>query len=122
LIRLFLRFFGIKDFEQCKSCETLKQQLEFERAEKQQLINTLVEIVHPKPPIVEQPPQMLTQIPMGATTFTRRRAALEALERANAKILGEKRFVKEPDSQQTAKEIETLEKELGVEEQPEEVS
>lgn len=111
MIRLILRLLGIKDFEVCQSCETLKQQLAFVNEEKKQLTETLLAIVHPK--VMEAAPVELSPIVQTSALFSRRRAALEAKDRAEAKILQEKKHLGMPDD---IKSIEQLEKELGVEE------
>jgi len=113
LIRLFLRLFGIRDFEVCASCETLKQQLEFERAEKKQLTDTLLSIVHPK--VIEQPVVEMSPIIQSSGLFSRRRAALEERARQEAKILREDKHIGHPDIN-INKSTEALEKELGIEE------
>jgi hypothetical protein len=119
LIRLLLRLFGIKDFEVCQSCETLKQQLSYERSEKQRLTDTLLQIISPK--VVESIPVEINPIINTSGTFARRRAALEAKDRAEAQILREKKYIGIPDDHLTKSysndgSIENLEKELGVEE------
>ena len=110
MIRLLLRLIRIRDFEACASCETLKQQLVFERAEKKQLTDTLINILQPK--TVEAAPVELTNITPTAGTFARRRAALEERDRQQAQILKQSSNIGRPDE---LKNIESLEKELGVE-------
>lgn len=111
MIRLFLRLFGIRDFEQCKSCEILKQQLAFVNDEKRQLTETLLSIIKPK--VYEAPPVELNSVATTAGIFSRRRSALEARDRQEAQILTEAKHIGKPD---TLKEIESLEFELGIEE------
>jgi hypothetical protein len=110
--------FGIRDFEVCASCETLKQQLEFERAEKKQLTDTLLSIVHPK--VIEQPVVELNPVIQTSGLFSRRRAALEERGRQEAKIIKEAKHLGQPDALKNvanvAKDVENLEKELGIEE------
>ena len=121
MIRLLLRLFGIKDFDTCKSCETLKAQLAFVNDEKKQLTETLLKIVSPK--VVEAAPVELNQIQSSSALFSRRRAALEAKDRAEAQILRERKHVGLPDNIKDIKPIDTsveqLEQELGLEEQKE---
>lgn len=112
MIRLLLRLFGIKDFEVCQSCETLKQQLAFANAEKKELTETLLNILKPK--TVELPVQELQPIAASSAIFSRRRAALEAKDREDAMILKKSTNLGRPDDR--LKDIESLEKELGVEE------
>lgn len=111
MIRLLLRLFNIRDFEVCQSCETLKQQLEYERSEKKQLTETLLAIVHPK--VIEQPIVELSPIQQSAGTFARRRAVLEAKDREEARILNEAKYLGKPDDK--LKDINKLETELGIE-------
>lgn len=113
MIRLFLRLFGIRDYEVCQSCETLKEQLAYERAEKAKLTNTLLNIIQPKV-IPEQPVVEMNSLQQTSALFSRRRAALEASERESAKIVKSSTNLGKPDG---IKEIEKLEKELNVEEE-----
>jgi hypothetical protein len=118
MIRLLLRLFGIKDYEICQSCETLKQQLAYERSEKQQLTATLLSIVQPKV-IVEQPPVEMNPVVNTAGLFSRKRAALEVRDREEAKILNERKHLAVPDNLKQVKvsdNIADLEQELGIEE------
>ncbi len=111
MIRLFLRLFGIRDFEPCASCATLKQQLEYVTDQNKQLTETLLRIVSPKayetPPAVEINPVIQT-----SGLFSRRRAALEERDRQEARILAEKKHVATPDN--ILNSISKLEDELGV--------
>lgn len=104
-----------KPYETCKSCETLKEQLEFERSEKKQLTETLLNIIKPK--TYEAAPIELEPVAITGGTFARRRAALEARDRAEAQILKDKKFIGEPDRMVSSGTIEQLEKELGVQEE-----
>ncbi len=117
MVRLLLRLFNIKDFEVCQSCETLKQQLEFERDEKKRLTDTLLNILSPK--VVESPPVELNQIAQSSAIFSRRRAALEAKDREDARILKASKNLGKPDdsirSATPIRTVEQLEAELGVE-------
>lgn len=117
MIRLLLRLLGIDDFEICKSCETLKQQLEYERSEKKQLTETLLNIVSPK--TIESAPVILNPVAQSAGLFSRRRAALEEKDRQEARILAEAKHIGKPDDvlqvvNDDAKKIEALEDELGI--------
>lgn len=120
MIRLMLRLLRITDYEVCQSCQTLKNQLEFERAEKKELLDTLLTIVKPK--AYEAPAQELTPIVNSSALFSRRRAALEAQDREAAKILRNSTNLGKPDDAlhaidiQKAKDVTRLEHELGVEE------
>lgn len=117
MIRLLLHLLGKNGFEDCKSCETLKQQLEFAQAEKKELLDTLLKIV--KPTIVEAPVQTLAPAVQTVGLFTRRRAALEAADRESARVLRESQSLGRPDgvkvsSLSKANNIEELESELGI--------
>ena len=113
MIRLLLRLFNIRDYEVCQSCETLKQQLAFERDEKRQLTETLLRIVNPK---VYESAAPIELNPIVATSglFGRRRAAAEERDRQEAKILTEAKHLGKPDN---LKDINKLEDELGVSEE-----
>ena len=118
MLRLILRLLGIKDFEVCKSCETLKQQLEYERSEKKQLTDTLLAIVSPK--VIETAPVEVNQIIQSAGLFSRRRAILEQRDREEAKILKQANHLGKPDD--NLKKIDKLEQELGIQEEREKIS
>ena len=117
MLRLLLRLLGIKDFDTCKSCETLKDQLEFERSNNKELTETLISIIKPK--IVEAAPVEINPIPISGGSFARRRAAMEEKDRQEAKVLAEAKHIGKPDNLITVakgSELEALEKELGLEE------
>lgn len=107
MIRLLLRLLRITDFEVCASCETLKQQLAYERSEKQQLTDTLLNIIKPK--VYEAPAQELAPVMQTSALFSKRRAALEAKDREEARILRSSTNIGKPDDK-----IEKLESELGI--------
>lgn len=116
MIRVILRLLGIRDFEVCASCETLKQQLVFERDEKKRLTDILIDIVKPK--TVEAAPIEINQIQQTAALFSRRRAALEAKDREEARILRSSTNLGKPDDKlknNNIKTAEELEQELGIE-------
>lgn len=108
MIRLLLRLFGIKDYEVCQSCETLKQQLRFANEEKKELTDTLLNIIKPK--TYEAAPIELNPVSQQSALFSRRRAALEAKDREEARILKEGKHLARPD-------IDKLEKELDIKEE-----
>lgn len=118
----FLCFLFNKPYETCKSCETLKQQLEYERSDKKQLTETLLAIVHPKP--IEATPVEFNPVIQSSGIFNRRRSALEAADREQAKIIRESKNLGRPDIPSPRQTgiitdigVEGLEKELGVEEE-----
>ena len=117
-----------EDFETCKSCQTLKEQLEFERRVNENLVETLLKIVKPEPVVADRVnlPEN-TQILKGAQTFSRRRAALELKDRLAAQIEKSSNIIAKSDDEilkvtkhdnskmMKTKTIPELEKELGVE-------
>jgi hypothetical protein len=113
----FIAFLLGRDWEPCRSCENLKQQLEFERSEKRLLIDTLVGIVKPKE--VEAAPIEINQIQQSSALFSRRRAALEERDRQEAKIRAEKKFMGVPDNlrDEVINPVKILEDELGITEE-----
>ena len=56
----FITFLLGREYEECKSCVTLKEQLLFERDEKRRLTDVLLDIIKPK--TYEAPPVELNQI------------------------------------------------------------
>ncbi len=96
MLRLLLRLLGIRDFDTCKSCETLTKQLAFANEEKRQLTETLLNILQPK--VVESTPIEVAPLVNTGGIFSRRRAALEARDRADAQIVKEAKFVGKPDA------------------------
>lgn len=118
----FLSFLFNKPYEPCKSCETLKQQLEFERSEKKELLDTILRIVNPK--VVEAPAVEMTPVNVTTGSFTRRRAILEQKDREEARIKKQSPFLASEDKVTIAgntsitatSDIDKLEKELGIEE------
>ncbi len=113
MIRLLLRLLGIKDFEVCQSCETLKQQLAYLRDDNLRLTDTLLNIVKPKE--IEAPPVEINQIQSSSALFSRRRAALEERDRQQAAILKQSTNFGKPDDK--LKDITNLEHELGISEE-----
>lgn len=110
MIRLFLRLLKIRDFEPCKSCETLRTQLEIANSEKKELTKTLLGLLNPR--LVEQPPQELAPIIPRGMPWARRRVALEERDAAEAKA---KQSVFAAEVPRPDKEtVERLERELGV--------
>lgn len=97
MIRLLLRLFKITDFEPCASCETLKKQLEFERAERQKLLDTVLDISHPKSvpvPIQEDLKPVTTSVGLPS----RRRAILEERDRQEARTAQNSIHLAQPDT------------------------
>lgn len=84
MVRLILRLFGIRDFEVCASCETLKSQLAIANAERAELTSLILDIAKPKPVVPYEPTK---SIPSITGVFARRQAELEARDRAAAKAM-----------------------------------
>lgn len=120
MIRLLLFLIGKRDFESCKSCETLKLQLEIANAEKQELMNTILGIVKPK--TYEAPPVEVSPMKPKLAMFSRRRAILEAKDRDEARIIQQSKNIAAPDgvkreelrNPEAGKSVEALEAELGI--------
>lgn len=120
MIRLLMFLLG-KDYEPCKSCETLRLQLEASNLEKERLTNLLIDILQPK--IMQTPTQETKDLKPTATLFSRRRIELEAQDRIKAQALKSPLRAVPDDKIKEIKDKETLsppttqelEKELGVE-------
>jgi hypothetical protein len=119
MLRFLSHVFGW-NYEICKSCETLKQQLEYKTAENKELIDTLLSLVNPK--VIHQPAPVEVKPAVGMT-FSRQRAAREQADRQRSQIVKTSPFLAKPDELvQTAnrtepKTAEELERELGLEEE-----
>ncbi len=88
----------------CKSCDTLTEQLVYERERNQSLLNHIVALTA-KP--TESAAPVVPQIPVGKmTTWRTHRQFLEENDRETARLLR--------DSQRQSAEISKLEKELGI--------
>ena len=92
----FLSFLFNKPYETCKGCEILKQQLALANHEKKDLTDTLLSLIKPK--VYEQPPTELQPMQPKFTTFSKRRAALEAASREEARVLASSNLIGRPDS------------------------
>jgi len=114
MIRLLLRLFRIKDFEPNETISVLKEQLKIANEENHRLTDTLLNILQPK--AVEATPIELNQIASSSAIFSRRRAALEAKDREEARIIKSSTNLGKPDFVTDKITTEQLEKELNVEE------
>lgn len=94
MLRFISHLFKL-NYEVCQSCSTLKEQLEYERAEKAQLTQTLLNIINPK--AIEAAPVIMQPVQQTGGLFARRRAALEERDRQEARILREKKNLGIPD-------------------------
>lgn len=108
-IRLLSKIFNW-NFEPCKGCEVLKQQLDIANLEKRDLMETMLGLV--KPEIVSVTPTHVEVTPK-FSSFSRHRKALEERDREEAKILTRSVIMAKPDSE-TQKSIEALEEELKI--------
>lgn len=119
MIRLLLHVFKIKDYEPCRGCEVLRQQLLIANEEKKELTQTLLNLIKPK--VFEQPskeiPNLVTSMP--AMTFSRKRTELEKAEKERTRIVKTSPFLARPDEVMksgalgsASQAIEDLEREL----------
>lgn len=103
-----------RPYEECKSCEILKQQLEMVNQEKRDLLDTLLGVVNPK--VVDQPSVVLQPIAPKAMLWRQRRAMLEEQDRETAKKMRDDPLRGKSNSDvRVNEEISKLEEELGVE-------
>lgn len=124
MIRLLLRLLRIKDFEPCASCAVLKQELEYARHEKRELLNTLITLTKPNVVIPNEQPKVLTQVPLVAGTFSRRKSILEEQHKIRGEVIKNSTHLARPDfdSSETKQpvqhikpeSIDKIEKELGL--------
>lgn len=110
----FICFLLNKQYEPCKGCETLKSQLAIANEDRQRLTDTLVNILQPK--VVESAPIEINQLQQTSALFSRRRAALEAKDREDARILKQSTNIGKPDFVTDKITTERMEAELGIEE------
>jgi len=118
MIRFLMSLFG-KDYNPCRSCELLSEQLEYERAQNKEMLETLTSLLKPVP-IINQIQESRPLSPRGIT-FTKRRAELEKQDREKARIEKTSPYIAKPDNEvkkdepkTTTKTVEQLEMELGV--------
>jgi len=110
MLRFISRLFKI-DYDSCKSCETLRQQLDIMNEQNKELMKTMISIV--KPEIINPPVTITDPLAMkpAAASWARRRAFLEERDRNAAQASSR---AAKPDEIKLS--IEALETELGVEE------
>ena len=80
MIRLILYLLGKTDYENCKGCEVLKQQLAIANAEKKEAIDTVISIIKPK----SVTPVELNKTAPIAGVFSRRQNYMEDRDRKEA--------------------------------------
>lgn len=120
------------NFEPCKGCEVLKQQLELSNSQNKELTDTLLQLIRPR--VVEHPTVEVQSTQVVAGTWTRKKAMLEEQERVKARIARESPFIAKSDiirnhptksekaevtplgNNSTNESIDRLEKELNVSE------
>lgn len=109
-----------KEYEPCKGCEILKQQLEasrlmiqYETDRNTELTHSIMELIKPKVPEVSQ--AELHPIRTAAAPFSKRREHLEQMERERARVIKQSPHLGRPDA--SVDKVEQLESELGIEEE-----
>jgi len=118
MVRLLLRLMRITDFETCKSCETLKQQLDLANTEKKEMIDTLIQLTRPNVVVASGEIKELTNVQSARTTFSRRRENLEKSHRVEKNIRENSPFiakeVRASVKDITPSSIEDMESKLGL--------
>jgi hypothetical protein len=79
-----------EDLKVCLSCETLKAELASERFEKNKLLSTLLEVVHPVVRVEKEEQKELQPIAPRTVPWNVKRQMLEAEDRVQAKIIADK--------------------------------
>ena len=92
----------------CRNCQTLRDLLETERHTNKQLLNTIIELTHPKP-IVQQVTNEKQPL-QTAVSWRIRQQMLEAEDKKRAGLIREA----EQEKVESKKTTEQLERELGV--------
>lgn len=121
MVRLLLRLLGIKDFEVCKSCETLKAQLEFSNNEKRELLETLLNLTKPEVKVQSAEVKVLNPLTT-RTSFRQQRGILENMHKRKDEVMKTSPFIakpddslpKEPATNVTQQSITELENKLGL--------
>lgn len=98
----------------CDACEVLKDEVKYLREQNKELTETLTALLKPKPVIISEPTELE---PLGAKgmMWSRRRAIIEAADRAEAALKQNSKLAAVPDPIVVA-ETAKLEQELGIEE------
>ena len=121
MIRLLSHLFKW-NYESCKGCEILKQQLAIANENNARLEETLIGLLQPK--VIEQlPVREVPAVKASLNTFTKRREILEAEDRKKVAISTNSPFIAKPDSVIPTDHtktvgntnVEKLEQELGIE-------
>ena len=80
--------------DSCKSCETLRKQLEITNYEKNELLNTILGLV--KPEVIQHTPTIIEPVKNKSIPWHVRQKALEEEDRVKAKI---ERRIKEEEKE-----------------------
>jgi hypothetical protein len=106
----------------CRTCEILEKQIEYERARSLELTTTITSLLKPAPIILQEKPETIVPTSV-ATSWSRKRAALEQRDRLQASLNKNDKLQAKPDDEiketkinpsASQKSIEQLEKELGI--------
>jgi hypothetical protein len=122
----FIAWLLHREYEDCKTCVSLREQLVYERQVNKELTETLTSLLRPAP-IIQQPigePQVVA----GPTLWSRKRRELEMNDRILAQQLRHSNLQGKPDSDQASapastpvvQTVEQLEKELNVNQEEQE--
>ena len=110
-------------YQYCKTCEVLREQLDYERSVNKELTETLTALLKPRPIVAETAANsnQLKPVSMPGGMWSRRRAELERIDRESVKLQRNSPVIAKPDSEieevkkpEQRQTIEELEKELGV--------
>ena len=96
---------------ECRSCETLKTQLDHERFEKEKLLSHIIELTRPSTPVIEERKEL--PLPLINRGWKAKKALLEAEDRRTAQLQKQKATELAVVKPMTTEE---LEKGLGVDE------
>lgn len=103
----------------CKTCEELRKQIDYEREVNKDLVQTLKEIVAPKQ-VINQVTVDPENVRKQGISWNKRRAELERNAMQAAMIMRTSNHIAKPDMK--VQTVEELEKELGITEEKENVN
>jgi hypothetical protein len=107
------KLFGREEMK-CKTCEVLREQLDYERSEKRELLDVLTAQL--KPQVIVQSNTELKAMTPRFTRFSRRRAELERIDRESTQIKINSPVIGKSDEEKLQEvSTEELETELGIE-------
>jgi hypothetical protein len=117
MIRFITWLLGDKSDKPCKTCQALKEQLDYERAVNREMLETLTSLLKPVP-IIQSSTQTPQQIGPKGILWSRRRAELEKQDRERMRVQANSPVIGKPDAEteavKTTEAINQLEFELGV--------